>query len=172
MVTILFHWRTSHQTKQIVLPSQPQCPHLFLSRKPPPPLPPPYQLSSNISLGASPRRRNWRYHLPGCTAPIVALLHRRRCSSTLTWRALIVILLVIYIFSSFNNVYPSHMMLVDCCVLCCRGCGAAAIVHRSSIAFYLAFYLGHKLQVRQTQVPPPNQRPIRPKYLRQKYQGD
>jgi len=54
------------------------------------------------------------------------------------------------------------------------GCmtAAAAMVHRSSIAFYLAFYLGHKLQVRQTQVPPPNQPPILPKYLRQKYQGD
>ena len=50
------------------------------------------------------------------------------------------------------------MMLVDCCVLCYRWYGpitvAAAMVHQSPIVFYLAFYLGHKLQVRQTQVPP------------------
>ena len=34
----------------------------------------------------------------------------------------------IYIFSSFNDVDPFHMMLVDCCVLCCRGCGPIAAV--------------------------------------------
>ena len=33
-----------------------------------------------------------------------------------------------YFFSSFNNVDPSHMMLVDCCMLCCRGCGPIAAV--------------------------------------------
>ncbi len=33
-------------------------------------------------------------------------------------------------FSSFNNVDPSHMimMLVDCCVLCCRGGGPIAAI--------------------------------------------
>ena len=43
------------------------------------------------------------------------------------------------------------MMLVDCCVLCCQGgwthsghmMAAAAIVHRSSIAFYLAILPRH-----------------------------
>ena len=59
---------------------------------------PPHQPSSNISLGASPRRRNRRYHIPGCTAPIVALLHRCRRSSTWTRCASIVILLVIIFF--------------------------------------------------------------------------
>jgi hypothetical protein len=51
-----------------------------------------------------------------------------------------------YFFSSFNDVDPSHVMLVDCCVLCCqvwahsgRMMAAAAIDHRSSITFYLAF---------------------------------
>jgi hypothetical protein len=38
-----------------------------------------------------------------------------------------VILLVIF-FSSFNDVDPSHMMLVDCCVLCCRVCGPIVAV--------------------------------------------
>ncbi len=31
---------------------------------------------------------------------------------------------------------------------------AATMVHQLPIAFYLAFYLGHKLQVHQTQIPP------------------
>jgi hypothetical protein len=30
--------------------------------------------------------------------------------------------------TSFNNVDLSYMMLVDCCVLCCRGCGPIAAV--------------------------------------------
>jgi hypothetical protein len=33
-----------------------------------------------------------------------------------------------YFFPSFNDVDPSHMMLVDCCVLCCRGGGPIAAV--------------------------------------------
>ena len=66
-----------------------------------------------------------------CTAPIIALLHHHRRSLTSTRCALIVILLVIYIFfSSFNNVDPSHMILVDCRVLCCRVCGPIVAVWR------------------------------------------
>ena len=92
--------------------------------------------------------------------PIVALLHPRRCSLTSARRALIVILLVI-IFSSFNDIDPSHMMLVDCCMLCCQGCGPIAAPYdggsgrhgpSSLITFYLAFYLGHKSHVCQAQV--------------------
>ncbi len=51
-----------------------------------------------------------------------------------------------YFFSSFNNVDPSHMMLIDCYVLCCQECGPIAAVWRwrppwsiNLIAFYLAF---------------------------------
>jgi hypothetical protein len=78
-------------------------------------------------LGAITCRRNRRYRPVGCTAPIVALLHHCRRSSTSTRRALLVILLaIINFFSSFNNVDPSHMMLVDCCVLFSRGCGPIA----------------------------------------------
>ncbi len=33
-----------------------------------------------------------------------------------------------YFFSSSNDVDPLHMMLVDCCMLCCRGCGPIAAV--------------------------------------------
>ncbi len=46
-----------------------------------------------------------------------------------TRRALIVILLVINtLFSSFNGVDLSHIILVDCCMLCCRECGPIAAV--------------------------------------------
>ncbi len=48
-----------------------------------------------------------------------------------TQHAIIVILIVINIcFSSFNNVDLSHIMLVDCCMLCCRECGPIAAVWR------------------------------------------
>jgi hypothetical protein len=65
-------------------------------------------------------------------------------------------------FSSFNNIDPSHMMLVDFCMLCCQGCGPIAAAYdgggqhgpSSLITFCLAFYLGHKPQVRQAQVRP------------------
>ena len=33
-----------------------------------------------------------------------------------------------YTFSSFNEVDLSHIMLVDCCMLCCRECGPIAAV--------------------------------------------
>ncbi len=50
-------------------------------------------------------------------------------SLSLTRRALIEILLVINtFFSSFNNVDLLHIMLVDCCMLCCRECGPIAAV--------------------------------------------
>ena len=32
------------------------------------------------------------------------------------------------IFSSFNNIDPSHMMLIDFCLLCCQGCGPIGMV--------------------------------------------
>ena len=47
----------------------------------------------------------------------------------LTRCALIVILLVIKtLFSSFNGVDLSHIMLVDWCMLCCWECGPIAAV--------------------------------------------
>ncbi len=46
-----------------------------------------------------------------------------------TRRAIIVILIVInIIFSSFNGVDLLHVMLVDCCMLCCRECGPIVAV--------------------------------------------
>ncbi len=33
-----------------------------------------------------------------------------------------------YIFSSFNDVDLSHIMLVDCCMLCCQECGPIAAI--------------------------------------------
>jgi hypothetical protein len=50
-------------------------------------------------------------------------------SSSSTRRALIVILLVINtLLSSFNDVDLSHIMVVDCCMLCCRECGPIGVV--------------------------------------------
>ncbi len=55
-------------------------------------------------------------------AIVVALSSSMQC-------AIIVILEVINIsFSSFNDVDLSHIMLVDCCMLCCRECGPIAAV--------------------------------------------
>ncbi len=49
--------------------------------------------------------------------------------SLLMRHALIVILLVINtLFSSFNDVDLSHIVLVDCCMLCCREGGPIAAV--------------------------------------------
>ncbi len=50
-------------------------------------------------------------------------------SLSTTLRALIVILIVINIlFSSFNGVDLSYIMLVDCCMLCFRECGPIGAV--------------------------------------------
>ena len=50
-------------------------------------------------------------------------------SSLSTQHALIVILLVINkLFSRFNDVDLLHIMLVDCCMLCCRECGPIAAI--------------------------------------------
>ncbi len=44
-------------------------------------------------------------------------------------RQRVVILIVIIIcFSSFNDIDMSHIMLVDCCMLCCRECGPIVAV--------------------------------------------
>jgi hypothetical protein len=75
-----------------------------------------------------------------------------------------------YFFSSFNDVDPSHMMLVDCCVLCCRGCGPTAAVWSRrppwSIKFDRIlpsfFYLGTHVTTPPTPSPTRNQSPIRP----------
>jgi hypothetical protein len=49
--------------------------------------------------------------------------------SSSTQRAIIVILIVINIFfSSFNDVDLSYIMLVDCCMLCCREGGPIVAV--------------------------------------------
>jgi hypothetical protein len=56
--------------------------------------------------------------------PIVPSLYRHQCIVVIKGCAIIVILIVINIFvSSFNDADPSHIMLVDCCMLCCQECG-------------------------------------------------
>ncbi len=55
-------------------------------------------------------------------AIIIASLLSTQCAN-------IVILLVINtFFSSFNDVDLLHIMLVDCCMHCCRKCGPIAAV--------------------------------------------
>jgi hypothetical protein len=50
-------------------------------------------------------------------------------ASLSTQHTIIVILIVINIcFSSLNDVDLSHIMLVDCCMLCFRECGPIAAV--------------------------------------------
>jgi hypothetical protein len=100
----------------------------------------PRQPSSIILLGAVTCHYNRQYYPAGWAVPIVSSLHRRRRSSSSMRRALIAILLVINtFFSSFNDVDPSHMMLVDCCVLCCRGCGPIAAVWRRRTPWSIEF---------------------------------
>ena len=89
---------------------------------------PPHQPSSNISLGASPRRRNRRYHIPGCTAPNCCVAASLSPLVDVDAMCINSNITSNIFFSSFNNVDLSHMMLVDCCVLCCRVCGPIAAV--------------------------------------------
>ncbi len=97
-------------------------------------------------------------------------------------RAIIVILIVINIFfSSFNNADPSHIMLVDCCMLCCLECGPITAVWRwrppwliYSIAFspILPSFLSRHTQHNSAK-PKSNHKPTNypTKYLRQ-YSAD
>ncbi len=56
--------------------------------------------------------------------PIVPSLYCQPRIVVVKGRAIIVILIVINIFfSSFNDADPLHIMLVDCCMLCCQECG-------------------------------------------------
>ncbi len=64
-------------------------------------------------------------------AIIIALSLSMQC-------AIIVILIVINIFfSSFNDVDLSHIMLVDCCMLCCWECGPIAAVWWRRLPWWL-----------------------------------
>ncbi len=42
--------------------------------------------------------------------------------------AIVILIVIIICFSSFNDIDMSHIMLVDCCMLCCRECGPIAAV--------------------------------------------
>ncbi len=94
------------------------------------PAPPPCLPSMPTHMQASTCHQQHRIRPAGWTVPIVLSLRRHRRMSSSTGCAIIVILLVLFFFSSFNDVDPSHMMLVDCCVLCCRVCGPIAAVWR------------------------------------------
>ena len=131
----MFRRDTRRQRYTIVLSKKTLCPYEHTRSRtnnssatlfPPPP---PRQPLLLTSLGASLMRWNWLFLPVGRTVPIVPSLDRHRRTSPSTRLAIIVILIVINIFfSSFNDVDPSHMMLVDCCVLCCRECGPIAAV--------------------------------------------
>ncbi len=94
-----------------------------------PPLLPPCLPSTPTHMRASTRHRHRRIPLVGWTVPIVPSLHRCHCTLSSTQCAIIAILIVINIyFSSNNNADPSHIMLVDCWMLCCRECGPITAV--------------------------------------------
>ncbi len=108
------------------------------------PVPPPCLPSMPTHMRASTWHWQHRIHPAGWTVPIVPSLHHCRCMLLSTQCAIIVILIVINtFFFSFNDADPSHIMLVDCWMLCCRECGPiTAIWWRRprwliySIAFY------------------------------------
>ncbi len=141
LVRVIMNWTT-----HIVSPKKLRDPNCTMSmrkkyiavlpsRRPPPCLP-----SMPTHMQASTCHRQ-RWICPaGWTVPIVPSLHRHCCTFLSTQCAIIVILLVINIFfSSFNDVDPSHMMLVDCCMLCCRRCGPIAAVWQRRLPWSIKF---------------------------------
>ncbi len=109
------------------------------------PAPPPCLPSTSTHMRASTWHRQRRIHPAGWTVPIVPLMYRRRrIIVVIVGRTIIVILVVINIFfSSFIDADPSHIMLVDCCMLCCRECGPIMAVwgRRPPWSIYsIAFY--------------------------------
>ena len=88
-----------------------------------PPFPPCLSLAPTHMQAST---RHWHCQIcpAGWTVSIIPLLHHHRCTLSSTQCAIIVILIVINIFfSSFNNADLSHIMLVDCWMLCCQECG-------------------------------------------------
>jgi hypothetical protein len=89
----------------------------------------------------------------GWTVPIVSSLLHCWLTSLSLQQTFMVILIVINIYiSSFNDVDPSHIMLVDCCMLYCREWGPRLTVWwcrppwSISLAFFpflLAFLFRH-----------------------------
>ena len=170
MCTILFGW--SYYVSTIVnrVINKKQCLHWHPQTRtnyssatpsPPPPLPPPalvkYIVGSNhlpLELVISFGGLHGAHRCIAASLSSLVNVDATCINSNITSHK--------YVFPSFNNIDPRRMMLVDCCMLCCRGCGPIVAPYdgggchgpSSLIVFYLAFYLGHKPQVRQTQVWP------------------
>jgi hypothetical protein len=84
----------------------------------------------------------------GCICEVVVAagaLHRRydhiRLRSCVTIRRrvvtnMVIKIVIIIILSSFNDVDPSHIMLVDCCVLFCWECGPVVMYPYFNDMFY------------------------------------
>jgi hypothetical protein len=96
--------------------------------QPPPPLPPPPALIDNIAMSGTHALESailssglqGAHHRVTALSSSLVVVDAMCINSHITSNK--------YFFSSFNDVDPSHMMLVDCCVLCCRGCGPIAAV--------------------------------------------
>ena len=108
---------------------------------------PPFPLclpSTPTHMQASTWHRHHQICPAGWTVPIVLLLHCHCCTLLLTRCAIVVILIVINIFfSSFSDADPSHIMLVDCWMLCCRECGPIMAVWQRWppwLIYLIAFY--------------------------------
>ena len=83
-------------------------------------MPPPWPPLSPTPIRRLLLHRRRRIFPAGRAGPIVLFSLRRRRTSSLTRRAIVVILIVIInVFSSFNDADPSHVMVVDCCMLYC-----------------------------------------------------
>ncbi len=135
MCTILFLGVIVHQPLCIVLSKKKQCPYEHpwlwtnnMSATPSPPPPPPPALVDNIVVSGthalesaiSSSRLHGAHHHVTASSLLHVIIDTMCINSRITSNK--------YFFSSFNDVDPLHLMLVDCCVLCCRGCGPTAAV--------------------------------------------
>ena len=145
MCTILFLGVIVHQPLCIVLSKNPMVPMSTLGcgqitrPQPPPPPPPAPALVDNIAVSGthalesaiSSSGLHGAHHHVTASLSLHVVVDATCINSHITSNK--------YFFSSFNNVDQSHMMLVDCCVLCCRGCGPIAAVWRRRTPWSIEF---------------------------------
>jgi hypothetical protein len=172
-----------HWTTHIVLPKKLRDPNCTMSVRKntspshPPPLSPLPPLDANTHVGI---------HLASASSNLSGELNGAHCSIVASSSLPVVVNALCnnshinsnkYFFSSFNNADPSHILLVDCWMLCCRECGPITAVWRLwppwliySIAFYpiyIAFLCRHTQH--NSAKPKSNHKPTTylTKYLRQ-----
>ena len=112
-----------------------------------PPNAPPWRPSSPTQMRRAKWCRRRRIRPADRMVPIVlSSLHFWRTSSPMRRASMVIVIVIINLFSRFNNADPLHIMLVDCCMLYCREWSPIVAVwwrrppwSISSIAFYPIF---------------------------------